>query len=181
MGLLTHWRVRVNRPRVVLSVPVVPVVPVPVGAHGHGQPQVQVELLKEVGKTRPLVVSRRTCSAAVMLAPLAPQPYLLGSGDSEAHPGHGARLLPLRVPHGGLQTLAKPFSTVFPPEPEVSLRKIFFFGRNIIFIRLRRGQQIKTCGCQRTAATLHRSQNLDDFLGRRLEGGFGDTLGAYGA
>ena len=116
-----------------------------------------------------------------MLAPLAPQPYLLGSGDSEAHPGHGARLLPLRVPHGGLQTLAKPFSTVFPPEPEVSLRKIFFFGRNIIFIRLRRGQQIKTCGCQRTAATLHRSQNLDDFLGRRLEGGFGDTLGAYGA
>ena len=142
MGLLTHWRVRVNRPRVVLSVPVVPVVPVPVGAHGHGQPQGQVELLKEVGKTRPpLVVSRRTCSAAVMLAPLAPQPYLLGSG--EAHPGHGARLLPLQVPHGGLRTLAKPFSTVFPLEPEVSLRKIFFFGRNVIFIRLRRGQQIK--------------------------------------
>ena len=138
MGLLTQWLV--NRPRAV--VPVVPLVPV--GAHGHGQPQVQVELLnlKEVGKTRPaLVVSRRTCSAAVMLAPLAPQPYLMGSG--EAHPGHGARLLPgpLRVPHGGLQTLAKPFSTVFPPEPEVSLRKI-------IFIRLRRGQQIKTCGCQ---------------------------------
>lgn len=115
MGLLTHWRgVRVNRPRVVVSVvSVVPVVPV--GAHGHGQPQVQVELLKEVGKTRPpLVVSRRTCSAAVLLAPLAlaPQPYLLGSG--EAHPGHEARLLPLRlrVPHGGQRTLAKPFSTV---------------------------------------------------------------------
>ena len=160
MGLLTHWGVRVNHPRAVTVLSVVSVVSVvPVGAHGHGQPQVQVELLKEVGKTRPLVVSRRTCSAAVMLAPLAPQPYLLGSGDSEAHPGHGARLLPLRVPHGGLQTLAKPFSTVFPPEPEVSLRKIFFFGRNIIFIRLRRGQQIKTCGCQRTAATPHSSQN----------------------
>ena len=38
----------------VLSVPVVPVVPV--GAHGHGQPQGQVELLKEVGKTRPPLV-----------------------------------------------------------------------------------------------------------------------------